>query len=347
MKTAIFVLSLLFAVAQSENVVQAETEPTHFDEVEVELSEDDSTPCTKKQLAERKKCEGMMGCHVTQCDSDGSYSAKQCSGSTGYCWCVGEDGIEFENSQQREWESGKLDCETMRAERAAPCRMQQEAEQSKCKGLMGCHVTQCGEDGSYSAKQCSASGYCWCVDENGVEFTGSRQREWESGLLDCTSMRAAKRVPTGCSSDDQCTFKGHCFEGKCVCRLACPRILYQVCGSNDETYDNECLLEVDSCVKQMEIVKLYDGVCRGNGLSCDELECDEDKHCEVTNGRAGCVCSTDCDEFDEPVCGEDDKSYKSACHLKAANCKSKQQIRIRHEGLCDEAEEVEEADSAE
>ena len=48
-----------------------------------------------------------------------------------------------------------------------------------------------------------------------------------------------------------------------MCRLACPRILYQVCGSNDETYDNECLLEVDSCVKQMEIVKLYDGVCRG------------------------------------------------------------------------------------
>ena len=60
---------------------------------------------------------------MTQCDSDGSYSAKQCSGSTGYCWCVGEDGIEFENSQQREWESGKLDCETMRAERAGELKL--------------------------------------------------------------------------------------------------------------------------------------------------------------------------------------------------------------------------------
>ena len=71
--------------------------------------------CRQKQLADANRCHGMIGCQVTQCDRDGSYLAKQCSGSTGYCWCVDDFGVEIENSRQREWETGKLDCEAMRA----------------------------------------------------------------------------------------------------------------------------------------------------------------------------------------------------------------------------------------
>jgi len=41
-------------------------------------------------------------------------------------------------------------------------------------GLIGEFVPQCEEDGSFSAIQCwTSTGYCWCVDENGVEIPGS------------------------------------------------------------------------------------------------------------------------------------------------------------------------------
>lgn len=30
----------------------------------------------------------LIGEFVPQCDKDGNYNARQCSGSTGSCWCV-------------------------------------------------------------------------------------------------------------------------------------------------------------------------------------------------------------------------------------------------------------------
>ena len=41
-------------------------------------------------------------------------------------------------------------------------------------GLMGEFIPQCEDDGSYSPMQCwSSTGYCWCVDENGIEISGT------------------------------------------------------------------------------------------------------------------------------------------------------------------------------
>ena len=41
-------------------------------------------------------------------------------------------------------------------------------------GLLGEFIPQCEEDGSYSPLQCwGSTGYCWCVDGNGVEIPGT------------------------------------------------------------------------------------------------------------------------------------------------------------------------------
>ena len=41
-------------------------------------------------------------------------------------------------------------------------------------GLIGEFIPQCEDDGSYSPIQCwSSTGYCWCVDENGIEISGT------------------------------------------------------------------------------------------------------------------------------------------------------------------------------
>ena len=52
-------------------------------------------------------------------------------------------------------------------------------------GLIGEFIPQCEDDGSYSPIQCwGSTGYCWCVDENGVEITGTSIPAWQ-GNPDC------------------------------------------------------------------------------------------------------------------------------------------------------------------
>lgn len=53
-------------------------------------------------------------------------------------------------------------------------------------GLLGEFIPQCEEDGSYSPLQCwGSTGYCWCVDSNGVEITGTSLGPGE-GVPNCS-----------------------------------------------------------------------------------------------------------------------------------------------------------------
>ena len=64
-----------------------------------------------------------------------------------------------------------------------PC----EQAQLNSTGLIGEYIPQCEEDGSFASTQCWAStGYCWCVDEYGVEIPGTSSPSW-LGMPDCAS----------------------------------------------------------------------------------------------------------------------------------------------------------------
>lgn len=39
-----------------------------------------------------------LGVYHPQCTVDGAYEAKQCHGSTGYCWCVDQDGHKIQKA---------------------------------------------------------------------------------------------------------------------------------------------------------------------------------------------------------------------------------------------------------
>ena len=54
-----------------------------------EGTEEPKMTCTEKKEA----TEGKPGTDIPQCEEDGSYTPKQCSASTGYCWCVDENGV--------------------------------------------------------------------------------------------------------------------------------------------------------------------------------------------------------------------------------------------------------------
>ena len=62
-----------------------------------------------------------------------------------------------------------------------PC----EQEVENATGLLGEFIPQCEDDGSYSPMQCwGSTGYCWCVDSNGLEIPGTSIATWE-GTPNC------------------------------------------------------------------------------------------------------------------------------------------------------------------
>lgn len=54
----------------------------------------------------------------------------------------------------------------------------------------GRYIPKCDQGGSYERVQChSASGYCWCVGRNGMEWPGTRQRGGRPACEDTCKIR--------------------------------------------------------------------------------------------------------------------------------------------------------------
>lgn len=56
----------------------------------------------------------------------------------------------------------------------------------------------------------------------------------------------------------------------CVCNELCPLILMPVCGSDGQSYPNDCNLEVEACVTGKELTVVSKGEC-GNLLCIHDL----------------------------------------------------------------------------
>ncbi|KAI0222387.1 Papilin [Lamellibrachia satsuma] len=143
----------------------------------------------------RSRSSGLMGAFVPQCTDDGKFRTLQCHGSTGYCWCVNEAGVEMENTRKGPSE-GPVDCDAVKPanDPAGPCHV----ARSSSSGLMGAYVPQCTDDGKFRTLQCHGStGYCWCVNEDGVEMENTRKSPSE-GPVDCGAARPANGTAGPC-----------------------------------------------------------------------------------------------------------------------------------------------------
>jgi len=133
---------------------------------------------TECQAAAKKSqdamAKGMIGGFVPQCDSNGDFDAVQCSGSTGFCWCVDtKTGDKIEGSSVR----GEPKC--TKTKPATECQTKAKAAQAEvAKGMIGGFVPRCDDNGDYSKIQCSGStGMCWCANtKTGVEIEGTATR---------------------------------------------------------------------------------------------------------------------------------------------------------------------------
>ncbi|MXQ96601.1 hypothetical protein E5288_WYG022904 [Bos mutus] len=157
--------------------------------------------------------------------------------------------------------------------------------------------------------------------------------------------------------ESSCKYGGVCKEDgdglKCACQFQCHTNYIPVCGSNGDTYQNECFLRRAACKHQKEITVVARGPCY-SGMSEEEgsgaevhrkhskcgpckykAECDEDAE------NVGCVCNIDCSGYSfNPVCASDGSSYNNPCFVREASCIKQEQIDIRHLGHCTDTDDT-------
>ncbi|XP_036417825.1 tomoregulin-2a isoform X2 [Colossoma macropomum] len=185
-----------------------------------------------------------------------------------------------------------------------------------------------------------------------------------SSLSDC-------QTPTGwnCSGDDDrdtdlflcdtntCKFDGECLRIgdiiTCICDFKCNNDFVPVCGSNNENYENECLLRRDACKQQTEILVVSEGSCpvepgsgsgdEGNEGSAENGQketstcdiCQFGAECDVDAEDVWCVCNIDCSHISfNPVCASDGRSYDNPCQVKEASCQRQERIEVKFLGHC-------------
>ena len=123
-----------------------------------------------------------------------------------------------------------------------------------CQGI-GCYIPQCTENCEWEPMQCwGSTGYCWCVDPNGVEIEGTSMPSWQ-GLPDCeeSSFQIGDECITSAGEtgfydcemccwpsnlnwlgDGWCDYLGGCgFEGSIY---NCPELGYD-CGDCNDDWD--------------------------------------------------------------------------------------------------------------
>ncbi|XP_028356426.2 thyroglobulin isoform X14 [Physeter macrocephalus] len=107
--------------------------------------------------------------YVPQCAEDGSFQTVQCGKDGGFCWCVDADGREVPGSRQPGRPASCLSfCQLQK---------QQILLSSYINSTATSYLPQCQDSGDYEPMQCDLRrGQCWCVDTEGMEVYGTRQR---------------------------------------------------------------------------------------------------------------------------------------------------------------------------
>ena len=95
---------------------------------------------------------GGFGCYIPQCTEECMWEPMQCWGSTGYCWCVDENGVEIEGTSIPSWQ-GLPDCE----EHIEECFDFSGIDFGPCAMVLGVGLMN---------EQCSyVSGCSWIIDD--------------------------------------------------------------------------------------------------------------------------------------------------------------------------------------
>lgn len=115
----------------------------------------------------------------------------------------------------------------------------------------------------------------------------------------------------------------------------------KVCGVNGITYDSICHLGRATCIAGRSIKLAYTGACQP-GLVCENITCPTSDHCLMNEASSTpiCVnCYRECSGYTSgrrrnPVCGSDNVTYHSYCHMYRRSCNRLVVIDTKQYGEC-------------
>ncbi|NXA15845.1 THYG protein, partial [Sapayoa aenigma] len=132
-----------------------------------------------------------------------SFRTAQCSRNGLSCWCVDENGIEIPGSKQNGYPISCLSFCQLQKQRILVSRYINSSSIS--------YIPQCLDSGAFDEVQCDMElGQCWCVDPEGMEIYGTRQRGKPARCPGSCEIRARRilhgfgeKSPPQCSADGE------------------------------------------------------------------------------------------------------------------------------------------------
>ncbi|KAJ7406188.1 hypothetical protein WISP_135419 [Willisornis vidua] len=166
----------------------------------------------------------------------------------------------------------------------------------------------CGSDSLTYDNEC---GICAYNAEHNTNVTKIHDGECKEYVdVDCS------RYPTQVTKD-----------GKVL--VSCPRDLNPVCGTDGNTYDNECGICAHNVEQRTHVGKKYSGRC---SQEVPETDCSQYPARKVKGGKA----LVRCPRILRPVCGTDGFTYDNECSICAHNVQYGTHVKKSHEGRCKE-----------
>ncbi|XP_047662867.1 agrin isoform X7 [Tachysurus fulvidraco] len=283
-----------------------------------------SGPC-KKQEECQENCKFSAVCLLEHGRARCSCEPIRCDST--YAPLCGNDGHTYPNDCERR-RAECLSQTTIRIKQQGPCDL---------NALSPCLKTTCEFGGSCVVKNGEA--VCECLDtclqasdpvcgSDGQTYTSQCQMN----AISCTLQKHIQIKHKGpCDKAcKNCSFGAICDEQthRCVCPKECVGSKQPVCGSDGNTYMNECELHVHACIEQLDLHVVVQGECK----NCGSTVCSWGARC-VQNK---CECPQCEGQPDAQVCGTDGKTYTNECELRQTSCQEKKNIEVARPGSCDE-----------
>nr|XP_034372442.1 thyroglobulin isoform X2 [Arvicanthis niloticus] len=168
----------------------------------------DAQPLRPCEL-QREKAFLKQAEYVPQCSEDGSFQTVQCQNDGQSCWCVDSDGREVPGSRQLGRPTACLSfCQLHK---------QQILLSSYINSTDALYLPQCQDSGNYAPVQCDLQQVqCWCVDTEGMEVYGTRQRGRPTRCPRSCEIRSRRLLHgVGDKSPPQCAADGEFMPVQC------------------------------------------------------------------------------------------------------------------------------------